>query len=199
MGIFPSCSSAAAADFDNDMDVDLYLVCTETVANQPNILLENKGNGTFRKLNHHGAEGSKIGIGNKAMIADYNNDGFLDIFVTNGLGIVSPINQGPYQLFQNSGNENHWLKIKLEGVQSNRDAIGAEVLLKSGGKTQLREQNGKSHYGAQDDIVLHFGLGSNTRVDDITVRWPSGIVQHLYNISADQTLHLTEPPPESIK
>jgi len=192
LGKFPSCPSAAAADFDNDMDVDLYLVCTESVANRHNQLYENQGNGKFRKVSTHGAEGTKVGIGNKAMIADYNNDGFPDIFIINGLGVVSPINQGPYQLFKNTGNNNHWLKIKLSGTKSNRDGVGAEVLVKAGGKTQLREQNGKSHYGAQDDIVLHFGLGTNLSADEITIRWPSGITQRLYDVKADQTLSITE-------
>ncbi len=192
LGKFPSCPSAAAADFDNDMDIDLYLVCTESVANTPNLLYLNDGKGKFTKYKNHGAEGSKIGIGNKAMIADYNNDGFPDIFVTNGLGVVSPINQGPYQLFRNTGNTNHWLKIKLEGTKSNRDGIGAAVLLLAGNKTQLREQNGKTHYGAQDDIILHFGLGSNTLVDKITVLWPSGKIQTLDNIKSNQLLHIKE-------
>jgi hypothetical protein len=198
LGKSPSCPSAVAADFDNDMDEDLYLVCTESIANMPNLLLKNIGNGKFNKVRTHGAEGSLTGIGHKAMVADYDNDGFPDIFVLNGLGVVSPINQGPYQLFRNMGNDNHWLKIKLEGTKSNRDAIGAEVLLQAGGKTQLREQNGKSHYGAQDDIVLHFGLGSNTRVDKITIRWPSGTRQFLQDIKADQTLHIFEQNPNGL-
>lgn len=192
LGKFPSCPSAAVADFDNDMDIDLYLVCTESVANTPNLLYLNDGKGKLKKHKNHGAEGSVIGIGNKAMIADYNNDGFPDIFVTNGLGVASPINQGPYQLFKNTGNSNHWLKIKLEGTKSNRDGIGAAVLLRAGDKTQLREQNGKTHYGAQDDIILHFGLGSNTLVDKITVLWPSGKIQTLDNIKSDQLLHIKE-------
>lgn len=196
LGKFPSCSSAAAADFDNDMDVDLYLVCTQSVANRDNQLYENLGNGKFRKVSAHGAEGTYVGIGNKAMIADYNNDGFPDIFVINGLGVVSPINQGPYQLFKNTGNNNHWLKIKLSGTKSNRDGVGAEVLVRAGGKTQLREQNGKSHYGAQDDIVLHFGLGAYLSADEITIRWPSGTIQRLYDVKADQTLSITERNPD---
>ncbi|WP_419593684.1 ASPIC/UnbV domain-containing protein [Thiolapillus sp.] len=78
---------------------------------------------------------------------------------------------------------------------SNKDGIGAQVIIKAGGKTQLREQNGKSHY--QDDITMHFGLLNSTLVDKISIHWPSGTIQYLYNIKADQTLHIVESSAEN--
>ncbi len=190
--VSPSCLAATIGDFDNDMDLDLFLVCTEGAANIANILYENTSRGKFVRVEHHGAEGSDIGIGSKVAAADYDNDGFLDLFVANGLEFPSPINRGPNQLFRNKGNDNHWIKIRLQGTKSNRDAIGAHVLVTATGKTQLREQNGKSHFGAQDDIVLHFGLGASDKVSKIAVFWPSGNKQVLHNVQANQTLLIEE-------
>ena len=195
--VLPGCTSAAAADFDNDTDVDLFLVCTQSVVNTPDLLLENKGKGVFSLVHRHGAEGTNKGIGQKAAIADIDNDGFQDLFVINGLGPASPLTRGPYQLFHNKGNDNHWLKLRLEGTLSNKDGIGAQVVIQAGGKTQLREQNGKSHYGAQDDITMHFGLLGSTMVDKISIHWPSGTTQNLQDIKADQTLHIVESSAEN--
>lgn len=190
--ISPSCLAATSGDFDNDMDLDLFLVCTEGAANIPNVMYENTGQGKFVRVERHGAEGSDIGIGSKVATADYDNDGFLDLFVANGLEFPSPINRGPNQLFRNKGNDNHWIKLHLQGTKSNRDAIGAYVLVTAAGKTQLREQNGKSHFGAQDDIILHFGLGTSDKVSEIAVYWPSGNKQILRDVPANQTLLIEE-------
>ncbi|NOZ68433.1 MAG: VCBS repeat-containing protein [Deferribacteres bacterium] len=127
LGTSIACHSVAAADFDNDMDVDIYLVCRSIVKNFENILYENLGDGTFRRFWGHGAEGSRLGLGESVALADYDEDGFMDIFLTNGK-FSSSITEGPDQLFRNTGNSNNWLEIDLEGVVSNRDGIGARVL-----------------------------------------------------------------------
>jgi hypothetical protein len=124
-------------------------------------------------------------------VADYDNDGFLDLFITNGLG--STFNKGPSQLYHNGGNSNHWLEIDLEGTVSNRDGVGAQVLATAGGATQLREQNTGVHRFAQNSQRIHFGLGKNTAVDTLVVKWPSGIVQTIQNIPADHIIRVTEP------
>ncbi len=188
-----SCSSVAAGDFDNDMDVDIYLVCRDKVENLPNILLENDGTGVFKIVPMAGgAEGTTAGRGEVAAMADFDHDGFLDLFVTNGEGEV-PFTDGPYQLFRNTtDNGNHWLEIDLQGVQSNRDGIGAKVIVNAGGKNQLREMNGGMHRYAQNFKPLHFGLAGNTTASTITVYWPSGTVQTVANVAADQILKITE-------
>ncbi|GEM_PF-711422 len=187
-----ACHSVAAADFDNDMDVDIYLVCRSIVKNFDNILYENIGNNMFMPVTGHGAEGSAIGLGESVALADYNEDGFMDIFVTNGK-YSSTITEGPDQLFMNTGNTNHWLEIDLVGVVSNRDGIGARVLATTpDGKTQLREQNGGIHAYSQNYQRIHFGLGGNTRVDRLVIQWPSGIEQATNNIDADQVYEATE-------
>lgn len=195
-------NSASAGDFDNDMDVDLYVnVVKGSDANQPNILLENQGDGTFIPLlDAGGASGTTRGLGDTVALADYDLDGFLDLFVTNGKTRLPPNNcrqgdcgNGPYQLFHNRGNGNHWLEIDLEGISSNRDGIGASVIATSGGVKQLREQSGGIHNRAQNHQRLHFGLADNTQVEELKIYWPSGITQTLKDIPADQLIRIVEP------
>ena len=190
-----SCYFVTAGDFDNDMDVDLYLTCTGPVANLSNRLLENDGTGNFMAVpGAGGAAGSQFGRGDVVATADYDRDGFIDLFVTNGHDPTSPLTEnGPHQLFRNQGNENHWLEIDLEGVKSNRDGIGARVELETNKIIQIREQTGGMHRITQNHQRLHFGLAKHSRVDQITVKWPSGIVQHMNNVQANQVLHITEP------
>jgi len=192
-----SCISVAAGDFDNDMDVDLYLACTGQAANVNNVLYKNKGDGTFEWIpDAAGASGSIWGLGESVAIADYDEDGFLDVFVTNGQCCV-PFDKGPHQLFRNSskaaGNRNHWIQLDLEGVKSNRDGIGARVLATTGSVIQLREQNGGMHLYSQNHKRLHFGLGAYQKVDKLEIHWPSGEVQVLQNLAADQVVHVREP------
>ncbi len=192
-----SCISVAAGDFDNDMDIDLYLACTGQVANLNNVLYKNNGDGSFERVpDAAGASGSVWGLGESVAIADYDEDGFLDVFVTNGQ-CCAPFDKGPHQLYKNSskaaGNRNHWIELDLEGVRSNRDGIGARVLATTGSVTQLREQNGGMHLYSQNYKRLHFGLGAYQKVDKLEIHWPSGEVQVLKNIAADQVVHVQEP------
>lgn len=193
-----SCAYSVAGDFDNDMDVDIYLSCGGSASNISNILYENVGDGSFNKVETAGvaaggAAGSELGQGQNVAIADYDEDGFLDLYLTNGRG-EKPINLGPDQLFRNVGNANHWIEIDLEGVVSNRDGIGAKVYVTTpDGKTQLREQSGGMHRFAQNHKRLHFGLASNTKVANIEIIWPNGIIQNIENISVDQVLRVIEP------
>lgn len=192
---YTTCFSAAAGDFDNDMDIDLYLVCSGATENYPNILLENDGKGRFVEVpNAGGAAGTREGHGDQVAVADYDRDGFLDLFVTNGAG-PPPFGNGPQQLFHNLGNSNHWLEIDLHGVRSNRDGIGAKVVLETNGKRQVRLQDGGMHSFSQNYMRIHFGMGPYAIADRLTVFWPSGIVQHLKNVKANQILEITEPVP----
>jgi enediyne biosynthesis protein E4 len=71
----------------------------------------------------------------------------------------------------------NWVELKLEGVKSNRDAIGSRVTLKAGGQTMIREVNGGNGYSGQSTLRLHFGLGPATKIDSLEIRWPSGATQ----------------------
>ena len=185
--------STVAGDFDNDMDVDLYVVTTNAAGNEPNVLYDNQGDGTFKAIaNLDDAVGSSLGIGDTVSTADYNNDGFLDLFITNGDFPLILNRNAPYQLLENEGNDNHWLAIDLEGVVSNRNGIGAKVYVTAGGVTQLRQQSGGMHDGVQNDSRLHFGLADNASIDEIRIEWSSGIVQNITDVDADQILSIVE-------
>lgn len=201
LGVPNACRHGAAGDFDNDGDVDLYVVCGNRISNTANILYENMGSqgGVPQFVPVPGAGGAAgvllVGSGDTAIVADYDLDGFLDLFVTNGK--VPSI--GPDQLYRNLGNENHWIEIDLRGAGpspdqdgSNRDGIGARVILHAGGKSQLREQNGGMHKNAQDSQRLHFGLGESDTITSLIVLWPSGTWQAFSGIPADQVIQVEE-------
>ncbi len=188
------CVSVAAADFDNDMDVDLYYVCRDAVLNTANRLYLNDGTGRFTAaaapFGAEGPTGAGVGLGENVVVSDFDVDGFVDLFVTNGLALYpeEPYGHGgPDQLFRNRGNAKRWLQLDLTGTVSNRDAIGAVVTVTAGGKTQRREQNGGYHRWAQHDTRLHFGLGQNTTAN-VTIRWPSGQV-NTFNAVAGNALY----------
>jgi hypothetical protein len=117
--------------------------------------------------------------------ADYDNDGKMDAFVVN---LGSPA----YLLHNITQTTNHWLMVKLEGTKSNRDGIGAKVQVVANGVTQYAQRVAGSSYLGQDDWRLHFGLGSATKADKITVIWPSGIRQTVENVKADQVFAIRE-------
>jgi hypothetical protein len=194
------CIAAAAADFDNDMDTDIYMVCRQGLSNLRNRLFENNGNGVFTEVAGAGGAQGAVGPGNagageNVVIADYDMDGFLDLFVTNGLNMQPPGKGGPDQLFRNTsgdhGNTNNWIQLDLVGTVSNRDAVGAKVFVTAGGKTQVREQNGGYHRWAQHHQRIHFGLGSNDFAD-VKILWPSGEVQTLTGLAAGTLYEIVE-------
>ena len=185
--------SVVAGDFDNDMDVDLYVVRSSSISNFPNHLYENRGDGTFVQLaGAGGASGSTQGRGQSVTMADYDKDGYLDLFVTNGRGAY-PFNEGPDQLLRNISSGNNWLQIDLEGTVSNRDGIGARLFATTpDGKTQLRENSGGIHWAQQDQKRIHFGLAQNQKISKLVIHWPSGIVQRLTDVPVNQVLHVVE-------
>jgi hypothetical protein len=109
----------------------------------------------------------------------------LDIYIVNldGEGVF---------LRNNHGNSNNWLLIALEGTESNRDAVGALVSISAGGKKQVSLRRTTTGYLSQNDHRIHFGLGDNSEIDSIEIRWPSGKVQVLQNVEANQILSIKE-------
>ncbi len=118
-------------------------------------------------------------------MADFDGDGFLDLLVAN-------YDQSP-ALLRNSGNNNHWLKIRLVGTRSNRDGIGARLVLKAGGREQIREVHSGTSFLSQNSLIAHFGLGKSRSVDQLVIKWPSGVVQTLTNLPVDREITATEP------
>lgn len=193
------CVSVTAGDFDNDMDVDLYFACRTGASNLPNIVYENLGNGTFREVaNAAGAVGpvgvavaSGAGTADSAIAGDYDVDGFLDLFVTNGFNLRPLEFGGPNSLFHNLGNANHWIELDLASTASDHDAVGARVYATANGVTQMRVQNGGYHRWSQDAKRAHFGLAGATSVD-LRVEWPSGTVQTFTSLAANRLYRLEE-------
>jgi len=187
--------AAAWGDFDNDGYLDLYVVNSgsDIDGKGPNYLFRNNQDGTFTDVAASaGVEDLVDSRGRGAAWGDYDNDGFLDLFVTNGEDNTEFI-MGPHILYHNEGNGNNWLTIKLVGTTSNRQGLGAKVTIQVGATIQYREVNGSSgHFLSQGAEPVHFGLGQATVVDQVTINWPSGINQILTNISADQELTVTE-------
>ena len=193
------CGSVTAGDFDNDMYVDLYLACRTGASNIANILYHNNGDGTFTAVPDAGGAAGPVGLGivdgagwaDSVVSGDYDQDGFLDLFVTNGLNLQPPYIGGPNKLYHNNGNPNHWIELDLMGVNSDRDATGARVYATALGVTQFRVQDGRNHRWSQDAKRIHFGLAGAT-TGRLTVKWPSGLVQTFPNVAANKVYTITE-------
>lgn len=189
--------NVVAGDFDNDMHLDLFILASGEIGKQENLLLLNRGDGHFDVVRAAGgAAGGRQGVGDSVTVVDFDRDGFLDLLVATGgsmgrsLGL--PSENGGYRLYRNIGNGNHWIEMDLEGTRSNRDGIGARVLVTAGGVTQVRVQDGGVHHRGQNHARLHFGLAKHAQIDKITVHWPNGMVQELREVKADQVIRIKE-------
>jgi hypothetical protein len=173
-------------DYDNDGDLDLYVTSEGITEITINTLYQNDGAGKFSRVTDLAFPSDTGPSGAAAAIGDYNNDGALDIYAPAGaLG-----SGGLGAFYENqTGQRNHWIVVRLRGTLSHRDAFGARVTITADGRTQLREL----HTSPVDPQPLHFGLGEATSVDEVRVRWPSGIVQILRDAPADQVLVISEP------
>lgn len=190
-------TNVVAGDFDNDMDVDIFVLASGDIGQQENLLLLNQGDGKFDVARGAGgATGSRTGVGDSVTMADFDSDGFLDLLMSNGgsmgrsLGL--PSEAGGYRLYRNVSNGNHWIEIDLEGTKSNRDGIGARIQLTAGSASQVRLQDNGVHERGQNHSRIHFGLGKNAIADKIKVQWPSGKIQELNNITANQIIRIKE-------
>ena len=184
-------------DYDNDGDEDLYVASgfldddpNNNRTEQPNLLLRNDGDGGFTDVSSISGA-ADWGISRGVAYADFNGDGCLDLYVTN-MG-RSETRGERARLFQNQCDwDNNWLIVKLVGTESNRDGIGARVTLTAGGRSQIREVRAGSSSGSQNMLPVHFGLGKSPSVDSLTIRWPSGIVQTIEDVSPNQLMVIEE-------
>jgi hypothetical protein len=175
------------ADYDNDCDLDLFIASF----NQPGVrIYRNNGDGTFTQA-ADALPGQLSGYGSAVVMADYQGDGFLDLFLARWSG-------GNSQLLQNQGNSNGWLKIRLRGESPNYFGLGAQVRIKTvhGGseRWQMRQAVAYDGWGGTSEEI-HFGLGNATEVETVRVRWLSGKVTELHNVAANQVLTVVEQPP----
>ena len=158
-----SYASPALGDFDNDGCLDLFF--TTVYGGDRSVLYRNNGDWSFSDVT------AKAGVATEttyqAAWADYDNDGDLDL-ISGG------------RLFRNTGNGNHWLKVRLVGNgRINRAAIGAQVRVRLGERTLTRQVEAGTGEGNQNDLMLHFGLGGKTDSVEVEIRWPDGTRQEL--------------------
>ncbi len=156
---------------------------------EPPLLFHNNGKGKFEDVSKTvGTEFQRPVVGRGAAYADFDHDGDLDILMTT--------NHGPAYLFRNDGgNRNHWAHFKLEGVQSNRSALGAVVTIESASGKQTQTVHSGSSYCSQSDLALTFGLGKDDTLQSVDIQWPSGKRDHFTNVKANQFLKIREGHP----
>lgn len=183
-------------DYDNDGFNDIFVANGHLQDNveqfadatyaQQDVLFQNQRGGKFVDVSvETGFQLLPKKVGRGAAFGDYDNDGDIDIFLNNS-------NQTANLLRNDGGNKNHWLMIKTVGTESNRDGIGTRINLISGGMSQVKEVRSGSSYLSQNDLRVLFGLGNRTTVDQIQVRWPSGVVETFSDVEVGQRLIIKE-------
>ena len=185
------------ADFDNDGWLDLMVVNGHVYPQvdrvqgnagyrQPKFLFMNQHDGTFcdaSKLAGEALLEKRAARG--AAFGDLFNDGHIDV-------VVEDIDGGPMILRNQRNDGNHWISLELASPGKNRLAIGGLVKVTTGTVVQSEEVHSGGSYLSQNDLRVHFGLGSATKVDRLEIRWPSGRVEKLQNLAADQFYSILE-------
>jgi hypothetical protein len=188
--------STNIADFDNDGWKDIFVsrgdvaspnMSVRLQVDQPNTIFRNLVNGKWAALTAEAGFSAQPPHRHRgAALGDFNHDGKLDIVVT--------ALSAPAEIWMNdSPNDHHWLEISLQGTKSNRDAIGAIIRLSAGGIQQYAHMTTASGYASSSAGPLHFGLRDAKAADEVEIRWPSGTVQVLKNVAADQVIAVKEP------
>lgn len=170
---------------DGHIESDIEKIQKRITYRQPPHLFHNLGQGKFEDVaSTAGAEFATPRVARSAAYADINDDGYPDLLIMT--------NAGPALLFRNDGGSNHGLRVKLVGQQSNRDGIGAVVRLTNGTDKQWQMLRSGSSYLSQSELVLTFGLGTKAAPSSLEVVWPSGHIEKLSNVAADETVTITE-------
>jgi len=184
-------------DFDNDSWPDLLLVNGHVYPEvdkqhlgssyeEPRILYHNNGDQTFSDISAQAGPGiTAVHAGRGLAVGDLWNDGRIS-------AVISNMNAAPSLLVNQARSPNHWIGLKTVGTKSNRDGIGARIMLKVGARVLVDEVRSGSSYDSNSDMRIHFGLGAATKIDWIQIRWPSGLTERFENIPVDTIHNMTE-------
>ncbi|NND94788.1 MAG: T9SS type A sorting domain-containing protein [Flavobacteriales bacterium] len=208
--------SSAWGDYDNDGDMDVF-VGASSFSSGDHLFMRNDGD-TFTDITASTGFGSVTSTGIENCTQDFNNDGYLDIlgcggnlYLNNGdmtfTDSDAPINNGPIGdlngdgfldvvngnfIKVNNGNDNNYLRVHLQGVESNRDGIGARVEVTSALGTQIRDIRAGEGFRYMSSITAHFGIAEDTEVEQIVVHWPSGNMDVITDPSINTTVLIEE-------
>jgi enediyne biosynthesis protein E4 len=184
-------------DFDNDGFKDLFTANSHVSDNadddpqqhyrQANAVFQNLQDGTFRDVSTQAGPDMQVRAAHRGCaFGDLNNDGKIDV-------VVSAIGDHAELLYNTTTNNNHWILLQTSGVKSNRDGIGTRIKVTGeSGLVQYNHVTTAGSFASSSDKRVHFGLGRDTRIKEIELRWPSGRIQVLQNVKADQILKITE-------
>jgi len=187
-------------DFDNDGHRDLFVAMGHTQdlidhydhttsRNATNVVLRNLGNGTFADVSDRCGDGLLVKKCSRGVVFDdLDNDGDVDAVVMNMRDRPTILRN----MLRETGSRNHWLQVRLQGVKTNRDGVGARVRVVAGDLVQVDEVHSGRGYQGHFGSRLHFGLGKHDRIDRIEVRWPGGGVDVLEDLPADRLLDIEE-------
>ena len=190
------CWGAGIVDLDNDGYPDLFVTTGNVYPEverkfpqypnkSPRAVYRNLGNRTFEELGHEAGPGvTDAHCSRGCAFGDFDNDGDIDILIVN-------LNESPSLLRNDITQKQNWIKVKLEGVKSNRSAIGARVVAHYGGKAQAQAVLSQSSFYSCSDSRLHFGLGGFNSVD-LDIYWPNGLHEQYKKIPANQLITLRE-------
>lgn len=206
--------ASAIEDYDNDGDMDILL----SNISDTNKFYRNNGDGTFTDVYSTTGIDSQVGSW-EIQAADFNNDGWIDflwqnskeLWINDGDGTFSgydvPFNEGGIGDLNNDGfldvqtggnvyysvpNDNHWITINLHGIQSNYNGIGARIELYGAWGKQIREIKSGNGFSHQSTLNAHFGIGSETEITQLIIKWPSGIVDTISNPASDSKITVVE-------
>jgi hypothetical protein len=185
-------------DVDNDGDLDIHVTNGHVIDNialyqpklsyaQKDLLYENVAGGRFRDVSAEGGpalQAERVGRG--LAVADFDNDGSLDV-------VISSLGQRPALLRNQGVQRGNWIAIRARGSKSNAFGLGATVEVLTSAGRQVREINNVASYLSSNDIRLHVGVGAASIVQQIEIRWPSGVRQILNNVAVNQVLVIKEP------
>lgn len=212
--------SSAWGDFNNDGWMDLFNGINAQMQNNSGSheLMKNNGDGTFTNVTAGSGFDNFEGKSREHVTYDFDNDGYLDIagnsnkiFFNNGDMTFTPVTVGfsdaafgdldndgfidAYAfgtIFYNQGNDNNWIKLNTIGTESNKNGIGARVELYSEMGMQIRDVRSGEGFAFMSTLNTHFGIGTDTEIEKIIIRWPSGIVDTILNPEINTTLTVTE-------